>query len=209
MKLFHTWWFRVVCTARRYPVKPSSFLIAFIFILFFVNTTTGVMAQTSPPPIDYDKLLKPLVDTSRQSGLQDAPTNAAAPSLYGQARQTQDNTPSPEHPLVLNAKVQTLQQAIESERFLVDWYAWYLSLREYLSRSGGLHCPLGTPIKFYRNGRMEAMSDEPRCRISVATRSFLLPPQTRLDAILLPVRRGTAPPASRNELYTRIHEQGE
>jgi hypothetical protein len=113
-------------------------------------------------------------------------------------------TSTSKKPLVLTGQVQTLQQAIESERDWVDWYSWYLACREYLARTGGLQCPLGTPIKFYRNGHVEAMSFDPACQESVQGRHFPLPSKTRLDALILPVRQGTAPPATPQELYNRI-----
>lgn len=109
--------------------------------------------------------------------------------------------------VVLSGKIQTLQQAIQSEKGLVDWYAWYLSVREYLSQTGGLNeCALGTEIVFYKNGRIEAHSSDPRCRATVMWRRYALPRNTQLDALILPVRRGSDI-ASPEEIYTRVETQ--
>jgi hypothetical protein len=87
----------------------------------------------------------------------------------------------------------------------VDWYGWYLSAREYLSQTGGLNCALGTPIKFYKNGQIEALSFDPHCLNSVSGRHYPLPKNTQLDALILPVRPGQGPPASRQEIDSRVH----
>lgn len=170
---------------------------------------------------DYE--LKPLVDTSGQAeapeqGFHEA-TDASTervpgmgPSgsmvLKGDAHHTHDAAgmvPVSENgPRMLTGKVQTLQEAMESESGKVDWYAWYLSARDYLGRTGGLQCALGTPIKFNRSGQIEALSFNPLCQASVAGRRFPLPPKTRLEALILPVRPGEGPPASPEEIYTRI-----
>ena len=171
---------------------------------------------------DYE--LKPLVDTSgpsekiQSNGFHngtDAATEMApkpetngAMVLKGDAHHTHavaGMVPvSDNGPRMLTGKVQTLQEAIESESGNVDWYAWYLSARAYLGRTGGLQCALGTPIKFYRNGQIEALSFNPLCQASVAGRRFPLPPKTKLEALILPVRAGEGPPASPEEIYTRI-----
>ena len=106
---------------------------------------------------------------------------------------------------MITGQVQTLQQAMQSESGQVDWYAWYLAARQYLGQTGGLQCALGTPIKFYRNGEIEAMSFNPICQASVLGRRFPLPPQTKLDALILPVRSGEGPPATPEEIYHRIN----
>ncbi len=109
--------------------------------------------------------------------------------------------------VVLSGKVQTLQQAIQEEKGVVDWYAWYLSVREYLSQTGGLNeCALGTEIVFYKNGRIEARSSDPRCTASVMWRRYPLPRDTQLEALILPVRRGSDI-ASPEEIYTRVETQ--
>ena len=156
-------------------------------------------AWAEEPVMDSDILLKPLVDTSQP--------NTPSSTLHGKAERQGEipvsDSPS-KPPLVLTGKVQTLQQAIESERDTVDWYAWYLSARQYLGQTGGIRCPLGTPIKFYRNGHIEALSFDPYCISSVTDRHFPLPKNTQLDALILPVRPGQGPPASRQEIYSRV-----
>jgi hypothetical protein len=103
--------------------------------------------------------------------------------------------------------VKTYQEAATLEQD-IDWYAWYLSIRKYLDATGGLnHCVVGTPIKIYKQGRIEALSPDPLCRISVSWRHFPLPANTRLDALILPVRSGKLPPASPQELRNRILNQ--
>jgi hypothetical protein len=145
--------------------------------------------------LDTDDMLKPLVDTR--------PSTPA--SLQGGIGKQGQAPSAARQPLIITGKVQTLQQAIESEKDTVDWYAWYLGARAYLGQTGGLHCAFGTPIKFYRNGQIEAMSFDPDCQASVVGRSFPLPAKTKLDALILPVRNGQAPPASPQELYSRIN----
>jgi hypothetical protein len=172
-------------------------------LLWLVLGLPGSLAEL--PALDTDILLKPLVDTSQPNASQ----HSSHTTLQGKAEQQGtvpvNNAPSANKPMMLTGKVQTLQQAIESEKDTVDWYAWYLSAREYLSQTGGLRCALGTPIKFYKNGQIEAMSFDPHCIDSVSGRHFPLPPKTQLDALILPVRPGQGPPASRQEIYSRVH----
>jgi hypothetical protein len=193
------------------PVGILSFRLPSRLILAWLLPVTlsfgGLAWAADLPEMDYGQMLKPLVDTTGKSPSAGGYSKVSEDSLYGHAnQQSETQSPSPQKPLVLSGKIETLQQAIESERNTVDWYAWYLAARDYLSRTGGLQCALGTPIKFYRNGEMEALTDELRCRASMLNRNFPLPPRTRLDAVILPVRRGTAPPASPDELYSRIRE---
>jgi hypothetical protein len=181
------------------------------------------MAQSLPPfYATPEEMLKPLVDTQQHDAEPQPSTWQEDTRLHGRAQKqltptslTPDanNFPSGggasaapsagSGTKILTGQVQTLQQAIVSEND-VDWYAWYLSARDYLGRMGGLQCALGTPIKFYRDGRIEALSFNPLCQDSVAGRYFPLPANTRLDAIILPVRPGEGPPASRDEIYSRI-----
>lgn len=108
---------------------------------------------------------------------------------------------------VLSGKVQTLQQAIQSEQGSIDWYTWYLSVREYLKKTGNLNeCDLGTEIVFYKDGRMDARSNDPFCVMSVRWRRFPLPKDTQLDALILPVRK-EADMASPEEIYGRVEGQ--
>jgi hypothetical protein len=177
------------------PLFPQGALRRFpsFALVLFLLPAIGIEALSEPLPADFDgdMLLKPLVDTTTN-----ATSTPSASSRTG---------PAPA-PFVLNGKVESLQAAIDIERNRVDWYGWYLSVREYLERTGGLPCRLGTPIRFYRNGRIEALTSEPGCRISVERRRFRLPPETVLEAVVLPVRRGTLPPASPAEVYSRIGE---
>lgn len=117
-----------------------------------------------------------------------------------------DTPASSEKPLVLQGSVKTLDAAI-SEEVSVDWYGWYMRARSYLAATGGLPCQLGTTIKFHRTGRLEAMTDDPVCRSSLRGRVFPLPRNTELQALLLPVRQGSAPPASREEFLKRVQSQ--
>ena len=180
------------------------------------------MAQSLPPlPANPEDMLKPLVDTRQYDSEPQPSTLREHTPLQGKAyRKLTPTSLTPEESSqppagsssasdaggtkMLTGQVQTLQQAIASESN-VDWYAWYLAAREYLGRMGGLECALGTPIKFYRNGRIEAQTFNPICQNSVAGRMFPLPTKTRLDAVILPVRAGAGPPASPEEIYSRIH----
>jgi hypothetical protein len=182
------------------PARKRAFTRGLANRAFFSLLALGVFCvswahATEQPQLDTDDMLKPLVDT-RQSN--------PAPLQGSVGKQGQASSPARQS-LIITGKVQTLQQAIESEKDTVDWYVWYLGARSYLGRAGGLQCALGTPIKFYRNGQIEAMSFDPVCQASVAGRFFPLPPKTKLDALILPVRNGQAPPASPQELYSRIN----
>lgn len=146
------------------------------------------------PRLDTDYVFKPLVDTSQEQG------NTSEHEV------PVSTEPVNKPPLVLQGKVQTLQEAIVSEKDTVDWYGWYLNARNYLSRTGGLDCPLGTPIKFYRDGRIEPITVDGICRASLIGRAFPLPEATKLDALILPVRSSSAPPASPAEIYKRIQQ---
>ena len=172
-------------------------------------------AQSLPPMPSYpEQMLKPLVD-NQQINPEPQPGNLLKGNVQKRLQPT-SHTPEPGQlqPMgstgstgtkVLTGQVQTLQQAIVSESGMVDWYGWYLSARAYLGRMGGLQCALGTPIKFYRNGRIEALTFNPLCQASVAGRVFPLPVKTKLDAIILPVRPGEGPPASPEEIYSRVN----
>jgi hypothetical protein len=163
-----------------------------VFTIIFCLPVVG--AQSFPPmPSDPELMLKPLVDRSGDS-------------KDNEAEQT---APQPVSPKIITGQVKSLQQATLDERGVVDWYAWYLAAREYLGRMGGLQCALGTPIKFYRGGRIEAISFSPVCQASVAGRFFPLPAKTRLGAVILPVRAAESPPANPQEIYSRIPEYGD
>lgn len=193
------------------PLKPPnqhrnqqwSFQSVFQLLLagFLLTAFAFPVCRAESPAFDTDPLLKPLVDTSH--------SNSSSSTLQGKAERNGmipvNETPAPSKTLILTGKVQTLQQAIESEKDTVDWYGWYLSAREYLSQTGGLNCALGTPIKFYKNGQIEAMSFDPHCLNSVSGRHYPLPKNTQLDALILPVRPGQGPPASRQEIDSRVH----
>jgi hypothetical protein len=160
---------------------------------------------------DQSQFLKPLVDTAPPDAVNPNPAGSLQEPLQGKAERTgtipvNDNA-APAKTLVLTGKVQTLQEAIQSEKDTVDWYAWYLAARDYLGSFGGLRCPLGTPIKFYKNGRIEAMSFDPYCIASVSGKYFLLPQNTKLDALILPVRPGQGPPASPEEINARVRSR--
>ena len=113
---------------------------------------------------------------------------------------------------VLTIRVQTLQDAILSEKGSVDWYGWYLAARTYLRSTGGLgNCQPGTNLKFYKDGQILPETLDPMCTASLAGRSFPLPRDTQLEALLLVIRTGdkTVPaPLSPDQLYSRIESQG-
>lgn len=154
---------------------------------------------------ESEPFFKPLVDTSQtQPELEPVTLTPLEAHAQKQGEQPGEVPVSNAPTKILTGKVQTLQQAIESERDVVNWYAWYLSAREYIGQTGGLRCSLGTPIKFYRSGKMEALTFDTNCIASVTGRRFPLPANTSLDALILPVRSGQGPPASRDEIYSRI-----
>ncbi len=152
-------------------------------------------------------LVLPVILLATMASAQQLDTEPSLPPLFPHSDESNASTPtSPpsKKPLVLQGSVKTLDAAIEAERGTVNWYQWYLNARDYLSRTGGLPCELGTDIKFYKSGRIEALTPDPVCRLSLNWRNFPLPPETQLDAVILPVRSGAAPPASPEELMRRI-----
>lgn len=184
----------------QYGKRGLMLVTGYLISLMAIGLAHGASFQ---PEMETDALLKPLVDTSQpepSSTQKLAPLEGRA-ERYGQVPVS--DSPASQTKLI-TGKVQTLQQAIESERGIVDWYVWYLSAREYISRSGGLRCSLGTPIKFFRNGRIEALTFDTACIGSVLGKRFPLPENTRLDALILPVRPGHGPPASESEIYSRV-----
>jgi hypothetical protein len=190
--------------------RQSRSQVIFSALVLTMALLTCGWAQTLPPDAalshefnEREFVLKPLVDNLPSDSSPGNPT-----LLKGNAIQKNDAGMTPagqSGTLVLTGQVQTLQQAMESESGSVDWYGWYLAARQYLERTGGLQCALGTPIKFYRQGRIEALSFNPICQASVSGRNFPLPYKTKLEALILPVRSGESPPASPQEIYTRIH----
>lgn len=176
--------------------------LIFSFIWMLMPYSFGV-----EPQMETDELLKPLTP---------GPSYNANPSeatpLQGSAKKQQPQTQSvwkpsvtSTQPTALKIQIKTYQEAVVAERGRVDWYAWYLAAREYLAATGGLNrCMVGTPIKFYKEGRIEAMSPDPFCQMSVKWRRFPLPSNTQLDALILPVRPGKLPPASPAEIQQRI-----
>ncbi len=173
-----------------------------LFLAGLMACSAGVVAtfaQSGQPQLDTDPVFKPLMDTSRQH------PDGGEKTLEGSVeKQGEIPVNTGERPRILQGGVQTLQQAIELETD-IDWYTWYLTAREYLSRTGGLQCPLGTSIKFHKTGKIEAMTPDAICMASVAGRNFPLPKKTRLSALILPFRNGNAPPATPDELYSRIN----
>ncbi|WMU93357.1 hypothetical protein EMOOHJMP_00164 [Microcystis phage MaAM05] len=203
-----------------YPAKPMLNLkrLGFVWLILLVGLAWGgfggwpasaeeVLAEGTVQ--ESEPFFKPLVDTSQvQPELEPVtltPLEAHVEKQGEKQGQMPGEIPVSNAPTkILTGKVQTLQQAIESERDVVNWYAWYLSAREYIGQTGGLRCSLGTPIKFYRSGKMEALTFDTNCIASVTGRRFPLPANTSLDALILPVRSGQGPPASRDEIYSRI-----
>jgi hypothetical protein len=98
----------------------------------------------------------------------------------------------------------TLKEAIQQEKGIVNWYAWYLACRDYLTLMGGLgNCPRGTMIRFHKDGHVDALSPNPYCLMTLSSLNFPLPKNTKLDVVAFPVRAGTAPPASQTEVLDR------
>jgi len=114
----------------------------------------------------------------------------------------------PQKPVVLQGHAVTLQEAIDTETN-IDWYGWYLACRSYLQVTGGLACGEGTPIVFYKDGRMMAQTNNPYCQQSVQFKRFRLPDETRLTQLVLPVRSNIKPPATQSELYNRVKQAKE
>ncbi len=173
------------------------------------------MTETNAP-IELSTELTPEMDRSEPQFFKplvnhNDPMNPSRPPLQGRAEKNGEVpvNNAPQKTLVLTGKVQTLQEAITSESETVNWYAWYLSAREYLGLTGGLRCSLGTPIKFHKSGKIEAITFDTACIGSVIGRRFPLPANTKLDAVILPVRSGSGPPASEAEIYTRIRPKAQ
>ncbi len=114
-----------------------------------------------------------------------------------------DNATSNGVSKILQGGVSTFDSAVAREQD-VDWYRWYLDCRSYLAATGGLNCRIGTQLKIYKNGLMEALTDDSACVNSAGSRMFALPKTTALDAIILPVRNGKLPPASRSEFFKHL-----
>ncbi|MGE0199656.1 MAG: hypothetical protein AB7P76_01670 [Candidatus Melainabacteria bacterium] len=116
-------------------------------------------------------------------------------------------TPQPAPDVVLHGGVTTLESAIQTET-AIDWYAWYMAARRYLMATGGISCPVGTPIRFYKNGRLDADSHDGVCLYSLKNKRFPLPENTALDAVILPTRSAIAPPANPGELNDYVNRSG-
>jgi hypothetical protein len=129
------------------------------------------------------------------------------PPLQGQVQTQQAPMNSPNPPVkakpTLKGGVSTYDAILEAEKGMVDWYGWYMACRRYITANAGLQCNLGTPIHIYKNGQFDTPSQDPYCLLSVRTKRFPLPTNTRLNMLILPVRSGAAPPASPEELQRR------
>lgn len=137
-----------------------------------------------------------------------AETQSASPELMPFTPLKQ-SSPAPQsnqskQGFVLHGSVFSIQDAMAEESH-INWYQWYLSARNYLAQTGGLNCPLGTPIVFYKSGQIGAKTTSARCLQSISGRFYPLPKQTRLQALFLPVRSGKAPPASVEEIQWRVN----
>ncbi|MBY0449930.1 MAG: hypothetical protein K2X01_04820 [Cyanobacteria bacterium] len=124
------------------------------------------------------------------------------PALLAPKSQPDNITPQ-SLPKILQGGVSTFESAVAAEQD-VDWYRWYLDCRNYLAATGGLNCRIGTQLKIYKNGLMEALTEDTACVNSAGSRMFALPKATALDAIILPVRNGKLPPASRSEFLKHL-----
>jgi hypothetical protein len=88
----------------------------------------------------------------------------------------------------------------------VDWYRWYRQLRGYLRANGGVWCRPDTPIRFERDGRITAETDDPQCSMSLRRLHYAIPSNARVSEITLSVPAGKKP-LSRDELQARIDRQ--
>lgn len=186
-----------------HPKPWTRFCLIVLAVLCVYQSGPGWALELQPQEQpEQEGFFKPLVDTSQQKELD----VVRLEPLEGRAHRQGENPVNdvPTQGRLITGQVKTLQEAIDSEKNVVDWYGWYLAARTYISQSGGLRCPLGTPIKFYRNGKIEAITFDSACIGSVIGRRFPLPPNTQLDALILPVRPGQGPPATRDEIYSRI-----
>lgn len=170
-------------------MKKCSVNLCLSLLLLAMATAWCQQSELSDVNIEF----KPLVDTSidRQSGYH--LTNTAFDKTQSETMQ----------PFMLTGKVLSFQEAVHQEKN-IDWYQWYLFARQYLAKRGGLACPLGTSIIFYKAGRIEANSSDINCLLSIRQKQFPLPRDTLLQALILPVRSGSAPPASPEELQSRV-----
>lgn len=166
-------------------------LMSIIAVLSILSGTAVPSSYGISPQLDLDKLLKL------------APSLPEMAPLQGSVQKQQVQT----EPLTLKIQIKTFKEAVIVEKDLVDWYGWYLSVRKYLAATGGLsRCPIGTPIKFYKQGQIEAISSNLSCQLSVRGRNFPLPANTQLDVLILPVRPGKLPPASLEEIHHHIDD---
>lgn len=109
-----------------------------------------------------------------------------------------ETPPSQTGRLPLNASV-SLDRAMTDERH-IDWHAWYLNARQRIITMGGLPCPQGTQIVFYKDGGVVAATTEDACRQQVARLNLPFPPGSRLWRIYLNVRPADAPPLTPAQL---------
>ncbi|MBX2860106.1 MAG: hypothetical protein KTR14_02655 [Vampirovibrio sp.] len=119
----------------------------------------------------------------------------------------EEKAPETSKKQVLQGGISTLQGAIEQEAGLVDWYGWYLKVRAYLRSTGGFQCSVGTPIRFYKGGKVEAKSSSLACVRSAAIKYFPLPKETKLKAVVFPVRGPKMPAATPEEVEYRVNRK--
>ncbi len=159
-------------------------------------------ALSAPEPkTSFVNELAPLPDENNRGW--DVPSPTALFATESDMKLTSNSSGNGTPVFVLTGRIQTLQDATESEKETVDWYGWYLSVREYLRKTGSFQCQVGTPIKFYKSGYIEALTTEPLCRASAASHFYALPEATALDAIILPIRNSNKP-TTKDDLFTHI-----
>ena len=164
------------------------------FCLLLLTFSSGIAgAQQLAPMFDFSDM-PPARTVPRQPVSTPAKPPTSAPSTTGSGT------------TLLTGSVSTLEAAI-TEESNVDWYGWYMRARDYFTTHGGLSCQTGTPLTFYRNGYLKADNMTPACQRSLMGKRFPLPAATRLEAVVLPVRPGTAPPASREELLEFVRRR--
>ncbi|MDX2084823.1 MAG: hypothetical protein SFZ03_05480 [Candidatus Melainabacteria bacterium] len=155
------------------------------------------------PPNPRPKTTTPAAPASPHTEGDNLSKQGRGNARYGNAQSSGASTPA--STVALQGSV-SLDAAMVAEAGQVDWYRWYLSARQYLKSMGGLRCTEGTRIVFYRNGRIQALSQDPFCQISAMSKQFPLPQHTQVQAVVLPTRQSSRPPASPQELIDYVRQ---
>jgi hypothetical protein len=86
----------------------------------------------------------------------------------------------------------TAKKQQESEE-QTNWYLWYSDVRKYLRQNGGFRCSAGIPVRFYKDGTIEALSHQSNCIKSAQKMHYPLPAFTKVPFITLSVRNDRKP----------------